>query len=152
MYCVSKFVVLVNGGSSGFFKVSRGIRQGCPLSLFLFLLVAEALSLLVPQAKGENKIRGLSVTSQNTLTQLLFVDDVLLVGLGSVDEWVVFKDILNLFCLAIGMQIRIQKSMLLKHNISHETEVLLSLVLPYSFEELENGFKYLGYFLKPNYY
>lgn len=43
MGCVSSatFVVLINGAASPFFKVERGLCQGCPLSPLLFLLVAE---------------------------------------------------------------------------------------------------------------
>ena len=65
MECIvsTNFVDLVNGGASEFFNVSRGIRQGFPLSPFLFILVVEALNLVVSQAKRENKIRGVNVTS-----------------------------------------------------------------------------------------
>ena len=47
----ANFVVLVNGSSSSFFPASRGLRQGCPLSPLLFILVIEGLSLLIEDAK-----------------------------------------------------------------------------------------------------
>ena len=52
MGCVelANFVVLINGTPSTFFPVSKGIRQGCPLSPLLFILVIEGLSLLISQA------------------------------------------------------------------------------------------------------
>jgi hypothetical protein len=40
----ANFVLLINGSPSGFFKELRGLRQGFPLSLFLFLLVVEGLN------------------------------------------------------------------------------------------------------------
>jgi hypothetical protein len=46
MSCISTttFVVLINGEASPFFHAGRGLRQGCPLSPLLFLLVEEGLS------------------------------------------------------------------------------------------------------------
>ena len=60
MGCITttNFATISNGGASKKFKVSRGIKQGHPLSPFLFLLAIEVLSLLMAQAKGENKVRG----------------------------------------------------------------------------------------------
>ena len=48
-WCISsiRFSILVNGTSEGFFKSLRGIHQGDPLSLLLFVLVMEALSRMV---------------------------------------------------------------------------------------------------------
>ena len=45
-----------NGWSSEFFSLSRGVRQGCPLSPYLFILCAEVLANAV--RKDEN-IRGI---------------------------------------------------------------------------------------------
>ena len=47
-----------NGFLSPTFKLSRGIRQGCPLSALLFILVAETIAL---KLKAEKKIQGIMV-------------------------------------------------------------------------------------------
>ena len=51
-WCVStaRFSVLINGTSSGFIQSSRGLRQGDPISPYLFVVVMEALSCLVKRA------------------------------------------------------------------------------------------------------
>eukprot|EP00253_Pinus_taeda_P002838 PITA_02838 len=61
MGCISNvsFVVLINGAASPFFKSQRGLRQGCPLSPLLFLLVAEGLSRLIHKARREEKVKGI---------------------------------------------------------------------------------------------
>ena len=89
MGCVesSNFAVLINGTPYNFFSSSRGIKQGCPLSPLLFILIIESLSLLIKQAQHDGLVMGFKVSSSLNLTHLLFVDDVLLFGLGNVEEW-----------------------------------------------------------------
>ena len=50
--CIStaKFLVLVNGVSVGFFSSSKGLRQGDPLSPYLFVMGMEVLSVLIRRA------------------------------------------------------------------------------------------------------
>ena len=80
MGCIqsTSFAVLINGSPSGFFRPTRGIRQGCPLSPFIFSLVADALSRLILKARREGKITGVKVSRSEEVTHTLFVDDVLL--------------------------------------------------------------------------
>jgi hypothetical protein len=57
----ANFVVLINGSPSRFFRATRGLRQGCPLSPFMFLIVAEGLSRLLAKAKRDGFIRVIKV-------------------------------------------------------------------------------------------
>jgi len=79
----TNFVVLINGTPSNFFRASRGIRQGCPLSPLLFILVIEGLSLLIADARDHGLIKDIKISSTLALTHLLFVDDVILLGTGT---------------------------------------------------------------------
>ena len=62
---------------------------------------------MIEEAKRTGKIKGIKVTSKLSLTHLLFVDDVILFGLGSYEEWLAFKGILDIFCEASGMSINV---------------------------------------------
>ena len=93
----ANFAVLINGTPSKFFSASRGIRQGCPLSPLLFILVIEGLGFLISDARDHGLIRGIKVSSLLALTHLLFVDDVILLGTGTLQEWIDFDVILSTF-------------------------------------------------------
>ncbi|XP_059627240.1 uncharacterized protein LOC132270043 [Cornus florida] len=64
--CLSsvKFSVLVNGSPAGFFGCSRGIRQGDPLSSFLFLVLMEGLGRLMRRAEDLGFIKGFRAVSR----------------------------------------------------------------------------------------
>ena len=85
MGCIQSttFVVLINGSPYGFFRPTRGIRHGFPLTPFTFLLVADGLSRLILEAKREGNIAGVKVLRMEEVTHTLFVDDVLLFRVGT---------------------------------------------------------------------
>jgi len=51
--CLSfvSFAVLINGSASEIFRPTRGLRQGCPMSPLLFLIIVEGLRRLILEAK-----------------------------------------------------------------------------------------------------
>ena len=105
------FSILVNGSPSCPFNASRGIRQGDPLSLFLFIIAVEGLRRLIKSRRVENKIYGLSlIEGMDPQTHQQFVDDNMLMGPSSVHESRGIKDCLNTFLEASGLEINKEKS------------------------------------------
>jgi hypothetical protein len=80
MACVSSvsFAVLINGATSPFFTSEKGLRQGCPLSPLLFLLVVKGLSKVILNAVRTVEFQRIQITTSQRLTHLLFVDDILI--------------------------------------------------------------------------
>ena len=75
-----QFSVLINGSLSGFFGSSRGVRQGDPLSPFLFVLVMEAFSKMISAIYSRRLISGFSMGSRGynrVEVSHLFADDTL---------------------------------------------------------------------------
>ncbi|RVW40105.1 hypothetical protein CK203_081943 [Vitis vinifera] len=62
-------VILVNGNAKGWVKASRGLRQGDPLSLFLFTIVADVLSRMFDVNLDKSNIYGINL-GQNHLHRL----------------------------------------------------------------------------------
>ena len=81
------FIVLVNGMATYFFKAHWGIRQGCPLSPFLFLLIVEGLSTIILKSMVEGSIKGVKLLDIISSLQLVFVDDILLFGWSEFSKW-----------------------------------------------------------------
>ena len=75
MQCISKatYSVLINGEPYGHIKSTRGMRQGDPLSPYLFLLCTKGFYGLLKKAKENGDIWGVSICqSAPKLTHLFF--------------------------------------------------------------------------------
>jgi hypothetical protein len=65
------FSFLINGAASNFFRTGRGLRQGCPLSPLLFLIVVEGLSKAFRDAKRSGNFKGVLIGENFYLSNLI---------------------------------------------------------------------------------
>lgn len=114
----SSMSVLVNGSPTNDFKVGRGLRQGDPLSHFLFLIVAEGLAGMMKKAVEIGKFKGYHITDHTQFDILQFADDTILIGEGSWENLWTIKSLLRGFELVSGLKINFVKSKLIGLNIA----------------------------------
>ncbi|KAK6146582.1 hypothetical protein DH2020_020451 [Rehmannia glutinosa] len=111
--CISStaFSFLLNGKEFGNLTPHRGIRQGDPLSPYLFIFCSEVFSCLLQDLQLSGKIHGVSVCKQAPhISHLFFADDTLLFGHATVDEARHLKYAIRLYEKVSGQQINIVKS------------------------------------------
>lgn len=101
----SFFFVLINGIPSETFHPTRGIRQGDPLSPFLFIIMAEGLGHSIKHAQQTARLKGLSFHNSPVFTHQQFVDDNMLYGHPSVQEARQLKSLLSDFSEASSTSI-----------------------------------------------
>ncbi|XP_010682933.1 uncharacterized protein LOC104897695 [Beta vulgaris subsp. vulgaris] len=113
MECLSSvsYSFKLNGSVEGNIIPSRGLRQGDPLSPYLFLLCAEAFSALLSKAAGDGLIHGARVCrSAPRISHLFFADDSILFTRAALQECSVVADILSTYERASGQKINFDKS------------------------------------------
>ena len=103
--------VLVNGSPTKEFKIQKGLRQGDPLSPFLFIIAAEALHISLQVAKERNIFEGVEVGHNKIdISHLQFVDDALIMGKWSLENVKNLCRILRCFQMASGLKVNFIKS------------------------------------------
>ncbi|XP_026416996.1 uncharacterized protein LOC113312458 [Papaver somniferum] len=97
--CISKvtFSILINGSSFRKFTSEKGLRQGDPLSPFLFLLVSEVLTMLFDKAKETGILGGFLSSGSSTTVKTNFSKSSLF-GVGDVNDLEDLAEILKFSC------------------------------------------------------
>ena len=101
--------ILNNGWSSNFFKLERGVRQGCPLSPYLFILCVEVLAGAVRRNKS---IKGITIYEQEIKISQ-YADDTTLILDGSRVSFTNSFQLLDLFGKFSGLRLNNKKTELM---------------------------------------
>ncbi|KAL4579070.1 hypothetical protein LXL04_015205 [Taraxacum kok-saghyz] len=105
--------VLVNGSPTAEFEIQRGLRQGDPLSPFLFIIAMEGLHVAMEDAVHSSLFRGISVGINNVaVSHLFYADDAMFMGSWDRENVQSLIRILKLFHLCSGLKINLHKSKL----------------------------------------
>ena len=89
MMCVKtvSYSVLINGEPKGKIIPTRGLRQGDPISPYLFLLCVEGLTAMLKKEECEGRISGVAVCrGAPRISHLLFADDCIIFGKACSEE------------------------------------------------------------------
>ncbi|WKA06987.1 hypothetical protein VitviT2T_024859 [Vitis vinifera] len=118
-WCIStaSFSVMVNGTPTGFFQSSKGLRQGDPLSPYLFVIAMEVFSAFLQRAVEGGYLSGCRVKGRSEegalISHLLFADDTLVFCKSSQDHLTHLSWLLMWFEAASGLRINLDKSELI---------------------------------------
>ena len=131
-WCIStaSFSVLFNGSPAGFFPSSKGLRQGDPLSPYLFVIGMEALSCLINRAVEGNYFAGSRIVvgrgEDLVISHLLYADDTLIFCQANKEQIKYLNWILMWFEALSGLKINLNKSEIIPIGTVDNVEELAS--------------------------
>ncbi|XP_058755916.1 uncharacterized protein LOC131629131 [Vicia villosa] len=144
----SHMSVMVNGSPTKEFLVEKGLRQGDPLSSFLFVVVAEGLKGIINKVVENGSYAGFSINRRCFIDVIQFADDTLMVEDGSWSHLWAIKAVLRGFELISGPGIKFYKSKLIGLNIdSRFLEVATTFL---ACRRKDKIFKFLGVYIRCN--
>ena len=115
MQCITSitYAIRINGSPRGRIIPSKGIRQGDPLSPYLFLLCVEGLSSLIKATVNSGHMGGIAICRGCLkLSHLFFADDSLIFCKASLKECASLQRVLEIYEKASGQQLNLAKASL----------------------------------------
>ncbi|KAI0497165.1 hypothetical protein KFK09_020387 [Dendrobium nobile] len=109
--CEPRFAFMLNGNRSQWINAHSGLRQGCPLSPYLFILCSELLTKAFNQSGAGLGVQ--IVPTGERVSHLLYADDILVFAEASVPNAKRISGLLTDYCGWTGQNININKSAIL---------------------------------------
>ena len=105
---------------SDFFPILRGVRQGCPLSTYLFIICIELLSYKITTTED---IKGITY-SKHEFKKSLFADDASFILDGSIKSFEALVDVLDNYSYISGLKLNSKKCQVLRIGSMIHNEVV----------------------------
>ncbi|GKA73932.1 RNA-directed DNA polymerase, eukaryota [Tanacetum coccineum] len=113
----SKGSILVNGCPTNEFQFYKGLKQGDPLSPFLFILVMESLHLSFQRIVNAGMFKGIVLDQSLCLSHMFYADDAIFLGEWSDGNISTLIHVLKCFFHASGLKINLNKSKIMGINV-----------------------------------
>jgi hypothetical protein len=141
----SKFSVIINGNHYGKFKSQRGIRQGCPLSPYLFVIAINELAVQLQEELQKENIKGVTLGPNcPSIFSMMFADDLLVCGQANQREAKTIWNTINNFCKRSGQTPNWSKSSILfSKNVNEDQRNLIKKF--FMVEDMNNQSIHLGH-------
>lgn len=144
LLCITtaNFSVQVNGELAGFFRSERGLRQGCSLSPYLFVISMNILSKLLDKAACDREIGYHPRCKIIGLTHLSFADDIMVLTDGQARSVDGIIKVFDEFARISGLKISLEKSTIFFSGVSAQVREDMALRFPFTAGQLP--VRYLG--------
>lgn len=120
----ASFSVQVNGELAGYFQSKRGLRQGCSLSPYLFVVCMNVLSKMIDEAAAKGEIGYHPRCKNMDLTHLCFADDLMIFADGTRKSIEGILKVFDTFDKMSGLKISKEKSTLfIAGSIGYRAEI-----------------------------
>nr|GEW34298.1 RNA-directed DNA polymerase, eukaryota [Tanacetum cinerariifolium] len=134
----SRGSIIINGSPTEEFQFYKGLKQGDPLSPFLFILIMESLHLSFQRVVDAGMFKGIQRSTSMNISHMFYADDVVFVGLWCDGNINTLIHVLDCFHRASGLKINMSKSKILGVNVkdikvSHDAAKLGCLILKVPF-------------------
>nr|GEX25603.1 RNA-directed DNA polymerase, eukaryota [Tanacetum cinerariifolium] len=110
--------IIVNGSPTEEFQFGKGLKQGDPLSPFLFILTMESLHLSFQRIVDTGMYHGIKLGGDLVnLSHMFYPDDTVFVGQWCESNIITLVHVLEYFCMASGLRINMSKSKIMGVNV-----------------------------------
>ncbi|KAJ4771347.1 RNA-directed DNA polymerase (reverse transcriptase)-related family protein [Rhynchospora pubera] len=146
-YREARITISINGKGDGFLRPTQGLRQGCPMSPYIFIISMEILSRLLQQELHVGRLEGVRVARTSpSLTHAIYADDLVIMGDTRPEEIHILSGILHNFAIASGLHINPQKSKLW-FSRGCPQEIITQVQTDWGADRVQGEERYLGIML-----
>lgn len=138
--------IMVNGCPTDEFKLEKGLRQGDPLSPFLYLIVAEGLNMLISKDVESGLLEAVSVGRDIVPAfHLQYADDTICICLGKLQFDSSIKYLLRNIEIISGLKVNFDKCSIVGVNVGHNLVSSMAEIMRCEVSKLP--LSYLGLFV-----